>query len=258
MNPFLDIPKKLKILQTGNTLKDQVFTMIWTVVGMILPASMIFLSKDKLIAASKTDVIQMTHEIWDLLIKPLHVLLLVPAVCMIGKFNPQLTKTDIPKYFPARSVFLMLVFCAMWILYTKDMVEMNKICSNTESCFPLVIEILFKTQTCLYRSVSVALVGICSGQVIGRMEEGIDKATLFSQTNIFKQTKQSLSALLFVYLSFEIIDCIIKTNALLASMEIEGGIRVAYVYSLVIYFCLALDDCYVAFKEHISRLRYLN
>ena len=255
IGPFLSILVKLKLLQNGNTLRDHGFTFIWTVVGLILPASMIYVSKDEVIRAyTKKEILT----IWNLITKPLCLWLLVPAICIIGKFNPQLMMKDVPKFLPAKSTFLLFCLCEIWILHVQSLVatSMKKTCHGTESCLPLVVEILFLTQSCIYESLSVALVGICSGQVIGTLEKDIDKAALHSQSNLFKQTKQSLSGMLFVYLSFTIIDCMIETYTFILNIEIENGIRVVYASSLVIYFCLALDDCYVAFKEYISNLRY--
>ena len=179
----------------------------------------------------------------------------------IGKCNPQLVNRDIRKLMPTRTILLIICIGCIWFqnlqYWVRKLPAIATICNETEPCANFVLAQLYRLQNGILQSLALALAGICSGQLVGTFKKVLNNTDLHNNALLFKETKTSLSLLLLVNLSFLIIDCIIKTYVFCyVRTNTEFGLRFVFAFSFVTYYCLALDDCFVALKEHISDLRF--
>ena len=262
ISPLINFLITLRILQNGDRLKDYGFTLFWSIIGMILPTWKVIISRDKILnIMNKTDFTIVVQNVWYLVISPLHFSLLVPAICIIGKYNPQLVNRDIRKLMPTRPILLIICIGCIWFqnlqYWVRKLPAIATICNETEPCANFVLAQLYRLQNGILQSLALALAGICSGQLVGTFQKVLNNTDLHNNALLFKETKTSLSLLLLVNLSFLIIDCIIKTYVFCyVRTNTEFGLRFVFAFSFVTYYCLALDDCFVALNEHISDLRF--
>ena len=260
---FIQILAKLKILQTGIRGKDFGFTILWTLLNMIAPVWRLVLSKKTIEDGLKSGKIaEMLPMFYQSIFKQVVLVVQVPIICSVGVLNPDLIK-DQSLQMPARPLLWIMCLVEIGFAFVQFMVRivnsMEVNCGiSSYVCSIDINTIVFILQFVLQRIVSITIVGISSRQLITSLETQIVSIqTVSDQINLYRKIKSSLSALLFVGLSTEILGCIVNSFQLIYGQtdKMEGLIQTLFAFSIVFYYCQALNDCFVAFKSHIEVVR---
>ena len=262
---FLQLLSKLRIIQTGETCKDYGFTILWTIIGMIIPICNIVLSRDDIInvfaSTNMNDFIKIS---WNFVFLQVNLILIVPAICITGKSNPDMMSKELFHKTLARPVFLFICLIEIFIGFVQSTIIFSEHISKTcfeinETCALNIFKILFSLQFSVYRSIAIFIISMSSGQITGHLEDQqfMSIPTITKLINMFKEVKSSVSTLLFVNLTNHILDCIIKIYLLsfVDGYKATIAVKVVIAVSFVVYYCLALDDCYTAYKNHIKSVR---
>ena len=260
---FIQFLAKLKILQTGLRAKDFGFTILWTLLNMIAPIWRLVLSKKTIEDGLKSGKIaEMLPMFYQSIFKQVVLVVQVPIICSVGVLNPDLIK-DQSLQMPARPLLWIMCLVEIGFAFVQFMVRivnsMEVNCGiSSYVCSIDINTIVFILQFVLQRIVSITIVGISSRQLITSLETQIVSIqTVSDQINLYRKIKSSLSALLFVGLSTEILGCIVNSFQLIYGQtdKMEGLIQTLFAFSIVFYYCQALNDCFVAFKSHIEVVR---
>ncbi len=259
---FIRFLVKIRILQNDTRIVDYAFTIIWTLLGMVVPISMIIFTRNNIIAGLTSRDLTNVILYSKTLVGQINLVLLVPIICSVGVLNQDLAKATYLLR-PTRSylwVFCLFEICFAVIQYTvKNIKALEKACSvNDQVCVMTTIFMMVAFQFAILRSLTITLVGISSKQVITAIEsQDISIQTVQKNILLFKKMKKSLSAILFVGLSYEILACIASSyNLIYGTIDIiEALIQSLFSFSMVFYYCLSLDDCFVAFKAYIFVVR---
>ena len=260
---FIQILGKIRILQTGQKIVDYSFTALWTLINMVVPVLVIVMSKDSIVnnlnTSSLTRLVPNFHKsILRLVVLSLQ----VPIISSIGILNPDLVENPCLQL-PARP--LMWIICLVeigfaFVQYAIRIINSMVMTCDTDGhvCSLNVVTFLTILQFVIQRFATITIVGISSKQMITALETQIvNLESVSKQIRLFRKIKNSLSALLFVSLSYEILDCIVNSFNLMYGKtdKMEGLIQTLFSFSIVFYYCLTLDDCFVAFKNHIAVVR---
>ena len=266
---FIKLLVKLKILQSGDKISNYGFTVLWTLVGMIAPVgTIIFHVKAKTADFKGMNMDTIFGFFWRNIITQIHSFLIIPVICLIGLKNPSLIENLELNWKPTRP-FLFLIclleffgFSLVLFVYrrTNDMID---VCPyDAAECLQLVLMFAFVMQSYFFRGLALIIVSISSRQVVDSLKTNpatnIDIVS--KHVKLFKETKSSLSPMLFITFTFQVLDCIVRVY----DMYYREGERVELVEyallalfscSFVVYYCVCLDDCYNAYKDHISTVR---
>lgn len=261
MSKLVSILTKIKIIQTGNKAQDYIFTAIWCLIGLIGPVLSIVLRRDEIsrgLTGSFNDVLTTT---FMFLGRPISLFFLIPAICILGVNNPNFV-TDQALKMPTRPIFY--IVCILQILialvqyFIRDFsIIIDSSCYDSTKCGLKILAILNTCQYAFYRTLSLTLVGLCSKQVKSSLESDAVSITLVDhQINLYKKMKSGLSALLFIGLSYEILNSIYLAFMLIYGDRDEVMVLLTiFSFLIVFYYCLTLDDCFAAYKDHIVKVR---
>ncbi len=260
---FIQILGKIRILQTGQKIVDYSLTALWTLISMVCPVLVIVMSKDSIVnnltSGSPTRVVRIFHKS---ILKLIVLTLQVPIICSIGILNPDLVQNPCLQL-PARPILWILCLVEIgfaFVQYAIRIVKSMVMTCDTDGhvCALNVVTMLTILQFVIQRFVTITIVGISSKQMMTALETQIvNLESVSNQIRLFRKIKNSLSALLFVSLSYEILDCIVNSFNLMYGKtdKMEGLIQTLFSFSIVFYYCLTLDDCFVSFKSHIAVVR---
>ena len=260
---FIQILGKIGILQTRQRVVDYFLTGFWTLVGMVVPVVFIVVTQEDIVSSLNSGTLIRVIPFFHKTISKFVVLILqVPIICSIGILNPDLVK-DSSLQLPARPLLWLTCILEIGFAFVQYIIRiissMEKTCStNGYVCSLNVITIFIILQFMSQRILTITIVGLSSKQVIKAWEPQIGSLqTVSYQINLFRNMKAGLSALLFVSLSYEILDCIVNSFNLMYGKtdKMEGLIQTLFSFSIVFYYCLSLDDCFVAFKNQIAVAR---
>ena len=229
---------------------------------MIVPVAMIIFTRNNIIAGlTSKDMTTVVHYSKTLLGQINHVVL-VPIICYVGVLNPDLVKSP---YLQRPSRTFLWVICLLEIIFAlvqytvRNIEALQILCNgNEEACIITSMFMLMTIQFAIIRSLTITIVGISSKQIITAIEsEEICIQSVQNNIISYEKMKKSLSAVLFVGLSYEILACVVNSYSLVTGTidQLDALIQTLFSISIVFYYCLSLDDCFEAFKEYIFVVR---
>ena len=260
MSKLVSILTKIKIIQTGNKVQDYIFTAIWCLIGLIGPVLSIVLRTEEISKGLTGSFVEVLSTTFLSLSKPISHFFLIPSICIIGVNNPDFV-TDQALKMPTRTIFYIVCFLQIITALVQYLIRDFHIivdsCYNSAECGLKIVEIQNICQYVFYRTLSLTIVGLCSKQVITSFESNaVSFSLVVHQINLYKNMKSGLSALLFFVLSYEIFNSIYLSFMLIyGDVDTMKIILTIFSFSMVFYYCLTLDDCFSAYKDHIVKVR---